>query len=379
MTQFFERVFDLNPLLSRRSAFLFGPRGCGKSTLIKQTMPAAPLYNLLDEKTYLKLLKDSSIIDQENRNPGQLIVIDEVQKLPKILDEVHRLIFEKKHRFLLTGSSARKLKHGGANLLGGRASELHLFPLVSKEIPQFDLLSYLNRGGLPAIFQSPDPIDDLKSYVSLYLREEIAAEALTRRVDFFSRFLDVIALNNGEELHYENLSNDSGVPAKTIKNYIEILEDTLIGFQILPFSKTKKRKAITRSKFFLFDLGVTRVLSKRSEIEAQSELFGRAFEHFIFLETRAAIRYLKSDLALEYWRSQSNFEVDLIYGDSAFEIKSTSHIDQRHIKGLRALMEEKKLKRYFLICNVDKPRAYEGIEIIPWMDYLEQLWMGKYF
>ena len=303
----FNRTLDLQAALKQRSAFLFGPRGTGKSTLVRKVFPEARYYDLLDERTYLSLLRDSRLIAEQNPHPDSLIVIDEVQKLPKLLDEVHRLIFEKKHRFLLTGSSARKLKRAGVNLLGGRARELHLFPLTSREIPDFDLGYYINRGGLPLVYQSDEPLEDLASYVSLYLREEIAAEALTRRVDQFARFLDIVALNNGEELHYKNLSSDSGVPVRTLENYVEILEDTLVGFRVLPFEKAKKRKSITRSKLFLFDLGVTKVLAKRGEVQKGSELFGKAFEHFICLELRAALDYQKirelyanKDIAAKY-------------------------------------------------------------------------------
>ncbi len=375
----FDRFLDLNSVLTKKSAFLLGPRGSGKSTLIRSQFPNAKYYDLLEEKTYLSLLRDSSILEQENPSKGELIIIDEIQKLPKLLDEVQRLIFTHQHRFLLTGSSARKLKHGGANLLGGRARELNLFPLVSCEIPDFNLEVLLNRGGLPSVFNSEEPREDLRSYISLYLREEIANEALTRKVDDFSRFLDVVALNNGEELHYQNISNDCGVKAKTLANYIEILEDTLLGFNVSPFESTEKRKAITRSKFYLFDLGITNVLAKRGKILQGSELFGKAFEHFIMLETRAALNYLRSDATQSYWRTKSGFEVDLIIGEKfAFEIKSSEMITEKHFKGLRALREEKQLKTYSIIADVPRKRVLDGIEIIPWREFLTKLWAGEY-
>lgn len=374
----FRRKLDVHSTLDTRSAFLFGPRGTGKSTLIRAAYPDAKYYDLLNERTYLRLLHDSSLLDQENPETGSLIIIDEVQKLPKILDEAQRLIFERNHRFLLTGSSARKLKRSGANLLGGRARELHLHPLVSAEIPNFDLNFFLNRGGLPLVYQSSEPLEDLMSYVSLYLREEIAAEALTRRVDQFARFLDVMAINNGEELHYQNLASDSHVPAKTLQNYIEILEDTLVGFRVSPFEATKKRKAITRSKFFLFDIGIIRALAKRGEIEPGSELFGRAFEHFIALELRAALHYLKTNAEIQYWRTRSGFEVDFIVGSElALEVKAVSLVNDRHLKGLRALREEKKLRKYWVVSLDPQRRLVDGIEIVPWKEFLEILWAGE--
>ncbi len=373
----FTRALRLKSLLSKRSAFLFGARGTGKTTLLTKELPHAPKYDLLEEKTFLRLLSDSSILEQENSRPEQLIVIDEIQKLPKLLDEVQRLMTKKGHRFLLTGSSARKLKRSGANLLGGRARELQLFPLVFPEIPDFDLTRFLNRGGLPAIYRSDDPLGDLQSYISLYLREEVAAEAATRRVDLFARFLDVMALSCGEELHYQNLASDSGVPAKTLRNYVQILEDTLIGFHATPFESTRKRKAITRSKLYLFDLGVQRVLARRGEVEPGSELFGKAFEHFIALELRAATRYLKRDLPIQYWRTKSGYEVDFVLGDwAALEVKSTEQVNERHLKGLRALKEERLLKHYWVVSRDPRERFLEGVRILPWRQFLEELWSG---
>jgi predicted AAA+ superfamily ATPase len=376
----FIRTLDLISVLSKRSAFLFGPRGTGKTTLILKQLPTSNVYDLLDEQTYLRLTKDSNILEQENPHENSLIVIDEIQKTPKLLDEVQRLMTKKKHRFLLTGSSARKLKREGVNLLGGRARELRLFPLTWKELSDsFDLLQYLNRGGLPSIYTSDEPTEDLRSYIGLYLREEVAAEALTRRVDQFARFLDTLALTNGEELHFQNLSNDSGVQARTLMNYIEILEDTLIGFKLLPY-ETSKRKAISKSKFYFFDVGVTRVLSRRGEISDGDPLFGRAFEHWIALELRAALEYLRIDLPLQYWRTKTGFEVDFILGDhTAIEVKASTSVTVKHLKGLKALKEEGKFKNYLLISRDVQERQIEGIRIIPWEKALAELWAGAWF
>lgn len=370
----FKRRLDLAGRIQKRSAFLFGPRGTGKSTWIREQLPQARIYDLLDERVFLRLLQQPSVLEEEWRaRPDVPIVIDEIQKLPKILDEVHRMISLHDARFVLTGSSARKLKRAGVNLLGGRARELHFFPLVSSEIPEFDLLRYLNRGGLPMVYLSDEPLEDLRSYVSLYLREEIAAEALTRRVDEFARFLDVMALHSGDELHFQNFANDSGVKVKTLQNYVEILEDTLIGFRVPPYEKTLKRKAITRSKFYLFDIGVTRVLARRGEIQPGSELFGKAFEHFIVLELRAELDFLGIDLPLQYWRTKSGFEVDLVLGDhAAIEIKAVTQVQNHHLKGLRALREENLVKHAWVV-SLDPQRrtTADGIEIIPWREFLQ--------
>lgn len=379
---YFERILDLNATLKSKSAFLFGPRSTGKSTLIKHQLKPDFSYDLLDPQVCIPLIKSPGILFQElGHLQNQLVVIDEIQKIPALLDDVHRLIFHSKHRFLLTGSSARKIKRSGVNLLGGRARELFFFPLTSHEIPKFDLMRLLNHGGLPDIYLSNEPNDDLRAYVNLYLKEEIAAEALTRNLEAFAQFFDAIALNNGEELHFQNIANDTMMSAKTIQNYIQILEDTLVGFSVPAFKASRRRKAIVRSKFFLFDLGVTNHLARRGKIEKGSELFGKAFEHFIALELRAALRLLKCDHGLSYWRTKSGFEVDFILGKKiAIEVKTTENITDKHLRGLRALKEENMIERYVVIASVPRKRTTtDGIEILPWQSFLEQLWSGKLF
>lgn len=374
------RRLELGALLAKKSFFLFGPRGTGKTHLIRSTLmqeQRVHIYDLLDGHTFRRLARRSELIAEEAR-PGELVVIDEVQKLPSILDEVHRLIESRKQRFLLTGSSARKLRRGGVNLLAGRAWTASLFPLVSAEIPDFDLLRYLNRGGLPFAYLSDDPDEALSSYVDTYLREEIRAEALTRRVDHFARFLDAMALTNGEELAYESLASDTGINAKTIRNYVEILKDTLLGFELEAFRATTTRKAIARSRFFLFDVGVTNSLCQRSEIRERSELFGKAFEHFIILELRAYLSYVRSRAPLCYWRSLSQFEVDCIVGrDLALDIKSTDLVSERDLRGLRALRDEGLIRRYAVVSRDPHRRKVDGIEIWPWREFLATLWRGR--
>ena len=256
----YSRKLNLLKLLEKKSFFLFGARSTGKTTLIDLQLPGAKIYDLLDAEVFSKLLKRPKLIEEESTGPETVIVIDEIQKMPRLLDEVHRLIQKKQLRFLLTGSSARKLKHGGANLLAGRAWVASLFPLVSAEIPDFDLVTYLNRGGLPQIYGSSDFEEELRSYINVYLKEEINAEAVVRQVAAFSEFLDLIALSNGQEINYESFASDCQVSPGTLKNYIQILEDTLLGFRIPGYTKTRKRKAITRSKHYLFDIGVTNAL-----------------------------------------------------------------------------------------------------------------------
>ncbi len=373
----YHRTLNLKELLRKKSFFLFGPRGTGKTTLIKQTLPNATVIDLLEIKTFRQYLKNPSILSELSLKP--IVVIDEVQKLPEILDEVHRLIGDQKLTFLLTGSSARKLKRGGANLLAGRAWWAELFPLTSGEIPDFDLITYLNRGGLPSIYPSDEYIEELKAYIALYLKEEIQNEALTRKITQFSEFLDLIALTNGEEISYQSIAGDCGVSANSIKNYVQLLEDTLLAFQLSAYTKTRKRKAISRSKLFLFDVGVTNSLANRGAILPGSELFGKAFEHFILMEIRAFLSYTRKNIKMCYWRSTSQFEVDLILGDLwAIEIKSTQSVSEKHLKGIRALKEEGTIKNFALISNdTEERKTKDGISIFPWRHFLKKLWDGE--
>lgn len=371
----FRRVLDLNNLLKIRSFFLFGPRATGKSTLIDQSFLDAKIYDLLDPDQFQRLLREPKLIGQETK-AETLVVIDEIQKLPSLLDEVHRLISKRKQKFLMTGSSARKLRRGASNLLGGRAFQAELFPLTSHEISNFDLLKYLNSTGLPEFYAQDLVHEFLNAYIGTYLKEEIQAEALTRNLPGFTRFLEMIALTNGEEINHANIASDTGVPVRTLQSYFSILDDTLIGFSVSPFLLTKKRKAITRSKYFLFDIGVVNNLCKRGHVEYKSELFGRAFEHFIALELRAWLSYRRTNINLQYWRSTSQFEVDFILGNElAIEIKGTDLVHEKQLKGLRALKEEG-LIRYFGVVSLDTHRRLteDGIHIWPWDLFLKTLW-----
>ncbi len=373
----YKRILDLTSLLKKKSFFLFGPRGTGKTTLIQHSLPDATVIDLLEIKTYREYLKNPSIISEQKLKP--IVVIDEVQKLPEILDEVHRLIESEKLMFLLTGSSARKLKRGGANLLAGRAWWAELFPLTSTEIPDFDLLTYLNRGGLPSVYPSDDYVEELRAYTALYLKEEIQNEALTRKVAQFSEFLDLMALTNGQEISYQSIAGDCGVSANSIKNYIQVLEDTLVAFQLKAFKKTLKRKAISRSKLYFFDIGVTNSLANRGRIMESSELFGNAFEHFILLEVRAFLSYTRKNTKMTYWRSTSRFEVDLILDNRwAIEIKGVTSIQDKHLKGIRALKEEENIQNFAIVsCDQHERRTQDDIAIFPWKVFLEKLWNGK--
>src|SRR3990167_131507 len=375
----YSRILDLPNLLKKRSYFLLGPRGTGKSTLIEQTLPNAKVYDLLDASVFQRLLREPTLISQETK-PDTLVVIDEVQKLPELLDEVQRLIVKRKQICLLTGSSARKLRKDRANLLAGRAFQSCLLPLTSQEISDFNLLTYLNTTGLPEFYGQADACEFLKAYVGTYLQEEIKAEALTRSLVGFVRFLEVVALCNSEEINFANISSDCGVAVRTVESYFGILNDTLIGFSVPAFLSTTKRKAITRAKYFLFDIGIVNALTHRGYVEFKSELFGRLFEHFIALELRAFLSYRRVDLLLQYWRSTSHFEVDFIIGNRlAIEAKGTDLVTDKHLKGLRALKEEGLIQTYGVVSLDPSDRiTADGIHIWSWHNFLQKLWSGHF-
>jgi predicted AAA+ superfamily ATPase len=334
--------------------------------------------DLLSDEVYSRLIRNPSALSEliPKQRP-QIVVIDEIQKIPSLLDEVHKLIEERRYTFLLTGSSARKLRRGGANLLGGRAWEMNLFPVTSQELGEsFDLYRYLSYGGLPHVLLSEYPNEELKHYIKLYLREEIQAEGLTRRFDHFVRFLDFAALTSGEELNYESLGSDSGVPPRTVASYYEVLEDTLIGFRVPPFQLARKRKAIKRSKFYLFDVGVTGSLTRRGVLQEQSELLGKALEHLIAMELRAYLSYTSHDLPLAFWRTESQHEVDFIVGDgTAIEVKATQRVNDSHLKGLRALGEENIVQKRIVVSRDPIRRVTsDDIEVMPIQEFLRELW-----
>ena len=378
MSHYFRKL-NLSDLLEQKSFFLFGSRATGKSTLIRTQLKNALVFDLLDADTFRTLVARPKLIEERLTDDSQIVVIDEIQKLPNLLDEVHRLIEKRRIKFLMTGSSARKLRRGGANLLAGRAWEARLFPLVSCEIQDFDLLRYLNTSGLPAIYGNPMCEEELNAYIGTYLAEEIQAEAVTKNLAAFSEFLSIAALSNGHEINFDSFASDCGVSPSTVKSYFQILEDTLIGMLLTGFTKTKKRKATSRAKHFFFDIGVVNSLARRGKIAPRSELFGSAFEHFIMLEVRAYTSYARRHELMQYWRSTSNFEVDLILGGRvAIEIKSTDLVQDKHLKGLRALKEEGLLEKYICVSTDEHLRVtQDGISIMPWQHFLKSLWSGE--
>jgi uncharacterized protein len=375
-----QRYLDLKALSSRKSHFLLGPRQTGKSWLIREQLRGVKVYNLLENDTYARLSRAPQRIREELTDQERLIVIDEVQRLPILLDEVQLLIEEKGVRFLLTGSSARKLKSGGANLLAGRALIRRMHPLSWIELKaDFDLGRALTHGLLPSMYLMDDPSEDLQVYTGTYLKEEVVAEGAARNIPAFSRFLEVAALSNGRLVNYTNVANDSQVAVSTVRDYYQILEDTLLGTQLLAWRGSRKRKAITTSKFYFFDVGVTRTLQGRSSLDRNSADFGEALETYIYHEIRTYLDYRQgAGLELSYWRSTSGFEVDfLLAARTAIEVKASQNVTAAMLKGLHALREEQYTKRHICVCLEKTPRKTDGIEVMPLEMFLQALWEGE--
>jgi predicted AAA+ superfamily ATPase len=375
----YTRAIKLDSALNRKSVFLFGPRQTGKSTLLRSIYPTAVYYDLLEADTFREISAAPELIRKRLTESDRIVIIDEIQKLPALLDEVHLLIERNKSlRFLLTGSSARKLKRGGANLLAGRALVKRLHPLVSIELGFSRLDDQLARGGLPSFIDSPDSHSDLNAYVGSYLQEEILAEGIVRSIESFSRFLPLVAHCNGEQVNYTEIASDLGVAPRTVREYFTVLTDTLVGYELPACKLTTKRKPAAKAKFYLFDIGVANTLLKRGTPVPGSEVYGRALEHLIFLELQAYIDYRDIDLPLTYWRSLSQLEVDFVIGESvAIEVKAKSRPTKRDLRGLTALAEELPLKRRIVVCSAQKPyREDDGTEIVPVEDFFRALWQG---
>jgi len=373
-----QRILDLPALMEKKSHFLFGPRQTGKTSLIHHTLKGVKVYDLLDTSIYLALSQNPGRIGQELTAKDRIVVIDEIQRLPILLNEVHRLIEAHGIRFLLTGSSARKLRRGGVNLLGGRARTKYLHPFTYKELgDKFDLARAMERGLLPSIYFSDDPRADLQAYTGSYLQEEIIAEGATRNLPAFSRFLKVAALCNSQIVNFTNISNDAQVARTTVYEYFGILKDTLILYELPAWRKSKKRKPLASSKYYFFDVGVVSVLQGRKFRPGTPE-FGEAFETYLMHELISYSDYVSGE-NLSYWRSTSGFEVDFIIGDhTAVEVKAKENLSASDLKPLHALSEEKKLKRYLCVSLEPRRRRFEEVMVLPYRDFLEALWNGEY-
>jgi predicted AAA+ superfamily ATPase len=371
------RALDLRQLTATKSAFLLGPRQTGKSTMVRQSFADCRCYNLLHTDVFLRLSQRPARLREELLPTDSLVVIDEVQKLPILLDEVQALIDERGVRFLLTGSSARRLRARGVNLLGGRARMHTLHPFSWRELGErFSLPRALESGLLPSIYFSDDPRSDLEAYVGQYLKEEIAAEAAVRSLPAFSRFLPVAGLSNGRLINYTNIANDAQVPRATVQEYFQILRDTLIGVDLPAWKQSIKRKPIATSKFYFFDVGVAHHLQQRRHLAPGTPEHGEAFEAFFHHELRTYCDYA-SPHSLHYWRSTSGFEVDFILDDHvAIEVKAKPIVGDQDLRGLRAIREEGTISKAIVASLEPAPRRVDGIEILPWETVLERLWSG---
>ena len=380
----FNRLLKID-LPPTQSTFLWGPRKTGKTTLLRQQFPQSIFIDFLRTDTFMEYTKSPSLLRErlqakKEHAEQQPVIIDEVQKVPQVLDEVHWLIENKGLNFILCGSSARKLKRGQANLLGGRAWRSELFPLVSKELENLDLLRALNHGLIPSHYRQDNYRRSLRGYVQDYLKEEVFHEGLTRNIPAFSRFFDAIGYTHGCLVNYANIARECGVTAKTVKEYYQILVDTLLGTFVLPFKKRQERQVISKApKFYLFDTGVAGAISRRQIMTEKGELFGHAFEHFIYMEMLAHSSYHELDYEINFWRTKSGQEVDFVLGrgEVAVEVKGTTRVDKRALRPIKTFIELYRPKKAFVVCNESEERVHAGISIMPWRLFLQRLWQDQ--
>jgi predicted AAA+ superfamily ATPase len=348
---------------------------------LRATYPSARRIDLLLTEEYVRYVQSPGLLRDELRDapPGTLTIVDEVQKVPSLLDEVHWLIENRGQVFALCGSSARKVRRGHANLLGGRAVRYELFGLVSREVgSELDLDRFLNHGYLPRHYLADDPSRRLRAYVDDYLKEEVAAEGLVRNLPAFANFLWAAALADTELVNFTNVARECGVSSNSVKGYYEILVDTLLGRFLPAYTRRPKRRVIQAAKFYFADVGVVNQLVRRGAIVRRSELYGRALENFVFHELTAYLEYRDRDLALSHWRLASGIEVDFIVGDlhAAVEVKATQNTARSHLAGLRALADDhKQVGRRLMVSLEPRRRVTEdGIEILPVSTFLKSLW-----
>ncbi|HPA51520.1 MAG TPA: AAA family ATPase [Thermoanaerobaculia bacterium] len=369
------------PAAPLESFFLWGPRQTGKSTLLRSLYPEAVWLDLLKTDEQIRYASRPALLREELEAvpPGLLVVIDEVQKAPGLLDEVHWLVENRGRVFALSGSSARKVRRSHANLLGGRAVRFEMFGLTSEEVgPTFDLVRALNHGFLPRHYLSEAPGRLLRSYVTDYLKEEVLAEGLSRNLPAFTTFLAAAALSDGELVSFATIARECGVSAPAVKGWFEVLVDTLLGDFLPAFTKRPKRRVIGAPKFYFADVGVVNHLAKRGRMEPGSALFGKAFESWVRHELRAYSSYRERFFDLSYWRLASGIEVDFVVDDmvAAFEAKATPRVKSDDLNGLRQIrIDHPKLKERFVVSLEPKARVTEdGIVVLPWRVFVERLW-----
>jgi predicted AAA+ superfamily ATPase len=390
MVEFQRRLSIALP--ERQSAFLWGARKTGKSTFLRESFPGSISFDFLRTDLLIAFTTRPALLREQllAKPPSSLVlpvILDEVQKVPALLDEVHGLIEGHGLRFVLCGSSARKLKRGRANLLGGRAWRYEMLPLVSAEFPGaaegeegMDLLRALNNGLIPSHYLSANPRKSLEAYVRDYLKEEVFDEGLTRNVPAFSRFFEALGYCHGELINHANIARDCGVDAKTVKEYFQILCDTLLGRFVLPYKKRQERQVISKApKFYLFDVGVAGAVAKRRIVEPRGDLFGKAFEHLVFMELVAHASYSELAYQIHFWRTKGGAEVDFVLGggEVAIEVKGTSRVDDRDLRSLRLFGETHRPRSSIVVCNESAERVVDGIRVVPWRSFFQELWEGR--
>ena len=376
----YHRIFDVENRLDE-AMFLFGARQTGKSTLLKERFPKAIYIDLLksDVRNRFKQHPEEFRESLLRYPPETLVIVDEIQKVPDLLDEVHWLMVEKGLWFILSGSSARKIKKSGANNLGGRAIPETLFPLVSAEIPDFDIERAVQNGMIPRHYMVANARNRMRAYIDLYVKEEIIEEALVQNVDEFIRFMEVAAIMDGEILNYENVASDCGVSANTVKAYYKILVDTLLGFEVPAYRKVIKRKLYKSPRFYYFDIGIANHLTKRYQLAPKTPEYGHAFEHLIIQEIVAYLAYTNSDEELSYCHTYENIEVDAIIGDArvAIEIKSTDHVDHGDKKGIMEFAKEHPNAKQILVSRDRISRRSGNVDLYYVTDFFKALWAGE--
>lgn len=378
-----ERYYQLHKEIEDGSLFLFGARQSGKSIFLEQQFKGAIFFDLLDGDLKRRFRERPALLFEllQDKPKNTIVVIDEIPEVPELLNEVHRLIQKKQLRFVLCGSSARKLKRKGYNTLGGRAFPCYFYPFVSAELPQLDLNKALLYGTLPPHYLANNPRRLLAGYIDVYLKQEIMEEALSRNIEVFMRFMNIAALTSGEIVNYTNISADCGVSAKTVKEYFSILEDTLIGYMIPAYTKAAKRKVTQAPKFYYFDIGVCNYLLNRTSLNPGTPEYGHAFEHFILQEIKAYMGYTHSEKQLSYWHTYTNKEIDFVIGNAeiGIEVKSAEEIHPRHLANFKDYHDEFPESRCILVSRDKLTRRNENIEITYVFDFLRQLWNGELF
>lgn len=371
------RIYQLNKELEN-SIFLFGARQTGKSTALRQQFPREIYIDLLNSEVRNRLERRPSLLYEmlKDKAEGTIVIIDEIPEVPTLLNEVHRLISEKNLRFVLCGSSARKLKRKGTNTLGGRAYPVFFHPLVSAELPDLDIDRAVNYGMIPSHYLAKNPERRLSAYIDVYLKEEIKEESLVRNLLAFQRFLEVAAISNGEILNNRNIAQECGVNASTVSSYFDILEDTLVGYRIPAYTKVVQRRLVQAPRFYFFDVGVANYLMHRSRLVRGTPEYGHAFEHLVIQELIAYMHYTHQDERISYWRTYAGTEVDVIIGDAriAIEIKSVEEVLPKHLKGLKSFGEEHPNCRRIIVSHDIIPRRIGNIECIPVKDFFRRLW-----